>query len=181
MEMFVAHKWLNAFLIAIAFYILFLLFVFFKGYFRENGRNPFERLVHAHVLSLPIFVGVCGFSYAYFWLASAADVALALFIYMTLHYAAFMNFFAMLRRGFSLNILVTLADRKRVSESVIFKNYANGQGLGYVISKRINSMFLAGLITTNEVGKICMTSKGRWFLKFRNICYKLFRWQSVNL
>ena len=70
-----------------------------------------------------------------------ASLSLIIFLYL-----GYLEFYSMICRGFSLQILSDIKQNGKLSKEEISLSYANGKGIDWMIDKRINSIITLNLI-----------------------------------
>ena len=70
-----------------------------------------------------------------------ASFSLIIFLYL-----GYLEFYSMICRGFSLQILSDIKKNENLSKEEISLSYANGKGIDWMIDKRINSIITLNLI-----------------------------------
>ena len=125
-------------------------------------------------VSFLIYVSIAILSPVYLKIGTLPAFATALFTSLSAC-LLYMEFFSMICRGFSLNIILTIANTPRATTDLIIERYSD-KGLSWLMSKRLESMKKLGLISYDEFnivagGKmaICIGCVGLFFKKILNL------------
>ena len=154
----------------------FILFFFFAIAVRIGGYpNPWRDInrIHLRILSLYLVMSAV---YAHLNKSPFDGLAwvIGLYTYMALHYAAFLHFFAVIGRSFSLNICVTAYEHgSKVPLSVITQSFANGKGVDYVKNERLEVMRGSGTIYLKD-GTFHLAPFGRKVAKLNRLVLKVW-------
>ena len=95
-----------------------------------------------------------------------ASLSLIIFLYL-----GYLEFYSMICRGFSLQILSDIKQNGNLSKEEISLSYANGKGIDWMIDKRINSIINLKLIY-KENYLIALNNKISIFLTIFSIVLK---------
>ena len=157
----------------------FLLFLCFAIAVRIGGYpNPWRDINRMHLRILGLYL-VMSALYAYqTHTFDGLSWFIGFYAYIALHYAAFLHFFAVIGRSFSLNICVTAYENgSRVPLSVITQSFAGGKGVDYVKNERLEVMQGSGTIFLKD-GSFHLAPFGqrvailnRWVLKIWGLNY----------
>lgn len=80
----------------------------------------------------------------------------------------YMEFFSMVARGFSLNIVRTIDENSHVTRDNVLALYAGGQGISWLFEKRIKGLKGVGFISTTSEHVTLITFVGIGFAHFCN-------------
>jgi hypothetical protein len=126
-------------------------------------------LLRLFVVSLPVFVATYLFTPADLWLLPAALVDGPLVgllfgaaVYGALFVGGLMQLYNLADRGFSLRILIDIDEQRPRALGVpeILRVYGGGQGMKWMIAKRIDGLMHEGLAETRD-GRLVPTPRGR--------------------
>ena len=127
----------------------FLFFILVAIFLRIGAYpNPWKDANRMHLRMMGLYFvasAVYGFFHQAPW--DGLSWLLGLYAYIALHYAAFLHFFAVIFRSFSLNICVTAYEHgAEVPLKVITDNFAGGKGVDYIKNERLETMRGSGAV-----------------------------------
>ena len=86
----------------------------------------------------------------------------------------YMEFFSMICRGFSLQILTDIYLNQNINKENIKQNYSNGKGLDWLLLKRLDTIKKINLVTINKDMISLKNPHGYFLSKIVKFFYKIF-------
>ena len=74
----------------------------------------------------------------------------------------YMEFYSMIVRGFSLNVIVSVYKNQKLSKEGINKEYAGGKGLDFIKEKRVSDLVNLEFVKEENNHLVLVKPKGQW-------------------
>lgn len=160
------------------FFICAILFKFGKG---ETPMSSFNKKHFQYSLTYFVLVSISRIYIASdFNFDTIIEIIIGLFLYFGLHYAVFLNFFALAQRSISSSVILLLTQNNNsLSFKDIFKKYAAGKSFSHIKEDRLKDMKQLNWIK-QENENIHLTSKGKQTIKIVNLFLKIWGLKQVG-
>lgn len=176
MQIIVDNRWLMAVssldirpaLISFAAYAIFIFGMVRVGI--TAAVDSYPRLNRAHHVFV-LFMAALSFAFPF---ANTSRLFAVFFLY-AFHRLYFLFFFGIARRSFSLNLMVTMAQRgSPIGAQELAAAYADGRGLASLAQSRMTALCREGLLGVDDSGSVLLTRKGRLMVLIRNFLLRAY-------
>jgi hypothetical protein len=151
---------------------------------RRSAKSPAAAMVKVYLLTMPILLladllsppDLWGAAPAFTFGWAAFDAAYCLFLFTAGFFGGVLQLYNLADRGFSLRMLIDIAEnpRKSMSPGEMMASYSAGKGIEWMYEKRLGGMVDTGLIG-REGSVVFLTQRGKRAATFFGALRNLLR------